>query len=133
MVVMWCREKLETDRVKSQQELEEDRLWMREFLARERKQMQAEQALRDRQREELRRWLAALQNSSRAEALVRPSCSLVACLGLCSARQLLLCAHFLLRPVLFWPPDTSRHLLWPLLFWRPGSCAHCLSPSSATA
>jgi phosphoserine phosphatase len=66
-----CREKLEADRLKTLQELEEDRAWMRDFLAREAAQIQAEQALRDRQREELRLWLEALKESSKAEELVR--------------------------------------------------------------
>lgn len=72
-----CREKLEADRVKSQRELEDDRAWMRDFLAREAAQVQAEQALRDRQREELRLWLEALRKSSKAEELVRRVLTLV--------------------------------------------------------
>jgi hypothetical protein len=79
-----CREKLEADKRKSQEELEEDKAWMRDFLARERKQIQAEQGLRERQREEMRLWLEALRNSSKAEALVR--------------RYLILCLLILLAP-----------------------------------
>jgi hypothetical protein len=44
---------------------------MRSVLAREQKQLQAELDLRDRQRLELQRWLAALAESTKAEELVR--------------------------------------------------------------
>lgn len=60
-----------SDRVQSQAELDGDREWMAAFLARERKQVQEEQALKDRQREEMRRWKDALDSASRAEELVR--------------------------------------------------------------
>lgn len=44
---------------------------MDSVLAREARQLQQERDLRERQRLELKRWLEALQNSSRAEELVR--------------------------------------------------------------
>ena len=46
---------------------------MRDFLAREAAQVQAEAALKARQREELRLWLEALAKSSKAEEMVRAS------------------------------------------------------------
>ena len=51
--------------------------------------MQAEQALRDRQREELRLWLEALRKSSKAEELVRVPTLFVVCSALRSARRVL--------------------------------------------
>lgn len=72
---------------------------MRDFLARERKQMQAEQALRERQREELRLWLEALRSSSKAEALVRPC--------------------FILRLLLVFAPDKTL---------QRSICCHCVTP-----
>ena len=48
---------------------------MRGVLAREADQIAEENALRERQKLELQRWLHALQTASRAEALVRFPCS----------------------------------------------------------
>lgn len=66
------REKIELDKQRSLKEREEERRWMESVLAREARQVQQERDLQERQRLELKRWLEALQNSSRAEELVRP-------------------------------------------------------------
>ena len=59
------------DALRTQEELAADRLWMANLLERERKQIQAEQALKDRQREEMRRWKESLERSSKAQEMVR--------------------------------------------------------------
>ena len=66
------REKIELDKQRSAEERAEERRWMDSVLAREARQLQQERDLQERQRLELKRWLEALQNSSRAEELVCP-------------------------------------------------------------
>ena len=72
--VMWCmclcREKIEADKRRTLEERDADAAWMRGVLAREAEQIAEEDALRERQKLELQRWLHALQTASRAEALV---------------------------------------------------------------
>jgi hypothetical protein len=65
-----CREKIEADRRRTQEEQEADAAWMRVVLAREAEQIAQENALRERQKLEMQRWLHALQTSSHAKAMV---------------------------------------------------------------
>jgi hypothetical protein len=68
-----CRAKQREDQRKSEEERAAERAWMKDFLARERQQIQAEEAQRARRHEEMQLWAESLKQASRSEALVRAS------------------------------------------------------------